>query len=564
MVSPLISLMQDQVSQLNNRGIKSLSLTGGMNADKIATVFDNLKFGGYHFVYCSPERLQNELVQQRIRDLDIRLLAIDEAHCISQWGHDFRPAFTQLSEVRGLLPEVPAIAVTATATPEVVDDIVEQVPLKNPRIFRGSFDRPNISFHHREVGNKRDQLSNLIKENQSTIVYVRSRKETILISNYLNGQGHRTAYYHGGMDGRKRATIMQDWMMDRTYVMTATSAFGMGIDKPDVRKVFHLQLPESIESYYQEIGRAGRDGLPSYAVSLLNENDKVLARTQFIDTLPSLSQIKTVYKKLCSHLGIAYGTGEETMHKLEFTAFAKKSDQHPLMVHHALNTLERNGVIQLNQSFHKSTNIRFRTDSKTAQDYCKSSSEMTVLIQTILRTYGGSPHQNFDINLSLLASKAEISLGRTREILQQLEQAGIISARITEADLTILFLQPREDDRTINRFAKTYKRQLDLKKKRLEALFRIFERQDRCFNQMLLAYFGESSPECGRCRYCRNKLNPSLPLAERIIALLDEDGVSVSSLSRKLKMSPEQLAKPLRKLTESGKITLNPDNTFSI
>ena len=323
-VSPLVALMGDQVNALKERGIKALKITGGISFEELNTLLDNALYGNYKFLYLSPERLQQEIVQNYIRQMNVNLIAVDEAHCISQWGNDFRPAYKNITILREIHPLVPIIALTATATPEVLEDTISELKMKLPAVFKNSFDRENLSYQVFKEDDKLYRTVQLLKKNSgSAIVYVRNRKGTTEISDQLNSLGIYVIFYHGGISSKEKSQKLQSWRSGAISTMVATNAFGMGIDHPNVRFVIHLQIPESLESYFQETGRAGRDGEMASAVLLYNGYDKILVKTQFVDSLPTTSDLKKIYRTLNNYFQIPYGEGEFTKHNFNFSEFCQ-------------------------------------------------------------------------------------------------------------------------------------------------------------------------------------------------------------------------------------------------
>ena len=321
-ISPLVALMEDQVNALREKGIKAIALTGGTHFSEVDTLLDNCIYGNYKFLYLSPERLQQELVQERIKQMEVNLIAVDEAHCISEWGHDFRPAYRNIAFLRELRPSANIIALTATATAEVVKDITEQLQFVDAKIFRKSFERKNIAYSVAQVEDKNYHLERLLKEHQeSAIIYVRNRRMTVEVAGLLDKKGISAGTYNGGLSKKEKTLSLKAWLTGEKRVMVATNAFGMGIDKPDVRTVIHLQLPESLESYFQEAGRAGRDEKPAKAVILTNESDIPLVKNQFLSTLPDVDYVKLVYRKLVNYFRIAFGEGEGSKHSFYFAEF---------------------------------------------------------------------------------------------------------------------------------------------------------------------------------------------------------------------------------------------------
>lgn len=563
-VSPLVALIKDQVNALKNKGIKAVGITGGINYNDLDDILDNCIYGQYQFLYLSPERLQQSLVQERITKMQVSLIAVDEAHCVSQWGHDFRPAYRNISLLRSIHKAAPIIAVTATATTAVQEDIIESLGIQNAQVFKNSYLRPNITYLIQNTPDKTNSYINFYKRHLgSSITYVRSRKNAIEYARLLEVNGTSSGFYHGGLAHKIKIETAKRWMQNDIQVMVATNAFGMGIDKPDVRTVTHLQLPDSIESYYQETGRAGRDGKESIAQFFYNINDINHAQNQFIKSLPTVENIKFVYRKLNNFLRIATGEGEHTTHQLSFSDFARAYSINGLMCYNALLTLDRFSVISLSQSYHRRSSIRFRESGKNIIQFLGNHKEMNAIVQTILRTYGSSTHQNLEINPAIIALRSNTTEQMVIETLKKLEDQEFIDAQITDADTQITFLEPRDDDRTINRFGKELKEQNKMKQLKLKQMFYLISQSQKCINVLILRYFGEESNPCGKCSNCLKEEIPT-DQSEIIVNLLKKKPLNYSEIASLLPHNnQENLISTLKTLLDKGQLSLLKNNKYT-
>ena len=496
--------MTDQVKSLQQKGIKALAITGGKSFTEVNTLLDNASFGNYKFLYLSPERLQQELVQNTIKRMNVNCIAVDEAHCISQWGNDFRPAYKNIRILRELQPLSPIIALTATATPEVLKDTIKELEMELPAVFQDSFVRPNIAYNTLEVEDKLYHVEQLLKASKNqAIVYVRTRRSAVETSNHLNSLGIKSDFFHGGIPSQEKTKKLDAWKNGISPTMVATSAFGMGIDLATVGHVIHIQLPESLESYFQEAGRAGRDGNKATATILYNSYDKQLVTKQFIASLADVSMLKFMYKKLNNYLQISFGEGVFTTHGFNFEDFCKTYSLNTLQVFNGLNTLDRLGVLQLSKEFGRSSKLKFLVDTNTALAYFKHDKLASVIGKTILRLYGGIFETMTGVNLEVLQTKTSQSQPVIIETLQKLEAANIIELYLNTTDAAITFLTPREDDKTINVIAREVVSHNDKKKHQVQQLLCYLDNNDICRSIQLVSYFGETTAEpCGICSVC--------------------------------------------------------------
>ena len=572
-VSPLVALMQDQVENLKSRGIKAQLLKSGMSHVEVDQRLDNCIYGNYKFLYLSPERLQQELVRERIRKMNVNFIAVDEAHCISQWGHDFRPAYREIHLLKELQPGIPVIALTATATGQVKQDIITELELKNPVIILESFQRPNIDLLTDFTADKMNALYsqlNIAKEN--SIVYVRNRSACIELSDFLNKKGLRSTYFHGGISQTDKQKKLANWLKEDYPIMIATNAFGMGIDKANVRQVIHYHLPESLESYYQEAGRAGRDGKPARAVVLFNESDKQRLKNQFIKTIPSFEAIKNVYKALMSNFRIAYGEGENEIFDFNFYEFCSHYKLHTVLTYNTLNLLDRLSVISLDKSFQKKTRLKFLVTSKAVLDFIDSHTQFSLLIRTILRTYGGVFDNELTLNTQLIKKKTGYNDKEVYDQLEALKKHGILSAEFIKQDLSITFILPREDKYTLNPLRKYVNDYQNNKLKKAETVLLYVEEKTLCLQSFILKYFSEKELKpCGKCSVCLTNQagrNPQLfskyqDLNHSILEELKLSNLSSKELSLKIECPKEALLESLQQLLENRKITLQSNNTYS-
>jgi ATP-dependent DNA helicase RecQ len=570
-VSPLIALMKDQVNTLKEKGIKAIALTSGMSYKDLDTQLDNCIYGNYKFLYLSPERLQQTLVQERIQQMKVNLIAVDEAHCISQWGNDFRPAYKNITALRQLHPHVSCIALTATAKHNVVDDIVENLDFINPKIFKASFARPNIAYDVIHTDDKLFQLEHLLKKHQgSSIVYVRNRRATTDIHNFLKAKGFSSTFYHGGITNKEKQERLYQWTNGQIDIMVATTAFGMGIDKANVKTVIHINLPESLESYYQEAGRAGRDGELAHAIILKQHIDENHLRSQFLNTLPSVAFVKTVYNKLCNYFQVSYGEGENTLHQFDFKSFCNQYKLSASITYNALLLLDRNAIITLTQLFNFRTKIQFITTNAVLFKYLETHLDLNILVKVLLRTYGGIFDYETKVNLSLVIKKANLSEKQVIAQLQRLEKDEVISLQMANTDSEITFLKPREDDITINPIAKTIEQQHTLKHQQIESVLSYIQNESVCRSLQLLLYFGETSKQpCGLCSVCVAKASSlddtsNEVISIQIIKILETEALSSRQLLLQIKCSEKVLLDSLSELIALKKIKLTPINTYTL
>jgi ATP-dependent DNA helicase RecQ len=406
-ISPLVALMKDQVQQLQNRNIKAIALTGGIKKDELINLLDNCEFGNYKFLYVSPERLQSDWILERIKKLPVNLIAIDEAHCVSQWGHDFRPAYLKIAQLKTCFPRIPFLALTASATNAVIDDIILQLNMNHPPIFRKSFERKNIAYMIFEVEDKLYRIKQILDKNpEPSIIYVRNRKLSSEMALQLENIGVKSTFYHGGLSAKEKSNQMKLWMNDEVQVIVATNAFGMGIDKSNVKTVIHTQLPESMESYYQETGRAGRNGEKSFALLLKSLSDVFQAKNQFINVLPDKKILTEIYIKLCNYFQIAYGEGINEQFAFNLNHFCQKYGFPTLKTFNSIQFLDRQGVISVTQEFSEKVSLKFTIPSKEVIRYVSLNPKEEPVILTILRTYPGIYETKTAINISLIAKKS--------------------------------------------------------------------------------------------------------------------------------------------------------------
>ncbi|PWK18542.1 RecQ family ATP-dependent DNA helicase [Xanthomarina spongicola] len=570
-VSPLVALMKDQVSSLKQKGIKALSITSGISKSELDTLLDNCIYGNYKFLYLSPERLQQELVQDRIKQMNVNLIAVDEAHCISQWGNDFRPAYKNIQLLRQIQPGVNCIALTASAIPEVVKDIVEELDFIQPKIFRQSFERSNLAYMTFDEEDKYYRLETVLKKNpQSSIIYVRSRRLTLEIADFLNNKGISATTYHGGLSNKIKEANQMQWINNQKQVMVATNAFGMGIDKPDVKTVIHLNLPESIESYFQEAGRAGRNGEKAFAIILKNKSDVLLVKNQFLNVLPTVKDVKHIYRKLSNYFQVSYGEGQDILFDFNFNQFCKTYQLNSLLAYNTLQLLDRTSIISLSKQFNKRTSLQFIVSNTRLFSYLEKHQDINVIVKTILRTYGGIFENDIKINSILVSGKASVSEDKLFATLKQLDRDEIITLSLSTTDSEITFLQPREDDKAINRISHYIEQQNDLKYKQVHAVIAYVEDNKICKSVQLLNYFGEKNiSDCGICSVCitkstkKSKKEINLIKEDVLNALLQTD-LSSRDLAKILKHPETDIKTCIKMLLEHQLISITDRNTYKL
>ena len=570
-VSPLVALIEDQVKSLQNKGIKALAITGGISFQDLDALLDNCIYGNYKFLYLSPERLQQDLVQQRIKQMNVNLIAVDEAHCISQWGHDFRPAYLNISILRELHPEVAIIALTASATKDVVRDIQDKLLLQEPLIFKKSLERKNIAFRVLFTEDKMYRLQQLLQDkNESAIIYVRSRNATLEVSRELQQRGYRTAAFHGGLSSKEKSAKLNSWLREDVKIMVATNAFGMGIDKPNVRHVIHLNLPESIESYFQEAGRAGRDNELATATIITNKSDIPILKDQFLKTLPDLKFVILVYKKLVAYFQIAYGEGVDTSHDFNFAEFCGHYNLNTSKTYNTIQLLDRISIVKLSQQFQKAASLQFIISNKQLFYYLEENPKFDPVIKAILRTYGGIFENKMPLNLSSICKKAGTIEPEVISILNQLHRDKIVEFEHQQHDASITFLVPREDESSIYPFGNYIKNQAKNKTDKIEAILAYVENDKICRSRQLLTYFGETDTKnCGICSYCKpvdsNIRKETIKrIYLEIMDFLKTGDRSSRELVAALPYPEAGILKVLQLLMEKEIIGLTPTNTYKL
>lgn len=568
-ISPLVSLIKDQVQNLQQKGIKAIGLVGGISTDEITDLLDNCQYGNYKLLYLSPERLQSDWILERLKNLPIDLIAIDEAHCVSQWGHDFRPAYLKISLLKSHFPKTPLLALTASATPRVKQDILEILKIQNASIFEKSFDRDNIAYMVFDVEDKFFRMVQILKKNpEPSIIYVRNRKSCLEISRQLEQSGISATFYHGGLTPKEKNTKMELWTSEKVQVIVATNAFGMGIDKGNVKTVIHVQLPDSMESYYQEAGRCGRNGQKAFAVLLHSPSDYIQAESQFLAALPDKEFLNIVFKKLNSYFRIGYGEGINESFSFNLNEFCGQYQLPILKTYNAIQFLDRQGILTLSAEFSQKITAQFLIPSREVIRYLSLNPHHEETISTILRTYPGIYEVPATLNTNFIAKKANTTPEMVVQLLENLHKKDIISYKANNNDSTILFNEVREDERTINRITKFLVSHNELKKQQLHSVIEYVSNKNTCKSKLILNYFGENKKEnCGICSYCitlKKKNVSALPTTDLIIAALEKTSMDSRSLEKITRQTSNQVIFALQELLEQNKIEILSNNHYRL
>lgn len=586
-VTPLIALMKDQVQHLRQRGILAAAVYSGMQRDDILRVLENCILGRTKFLYVSPERLSSELFISKLRHMRVSFITVDEAHCISQWGYDFRPSYLEIANIRALLPNVPVLALTATATPQVVEDIcakLSQQPAANSQqpkagktgshnvehdfaVFRMSFERKNLTYRVKNCADKLQELIHTFTHTSgSAIVYVRSRRRAKEIAQELTNAGLSATFYHAGLEHEVKDQRQRDWQQDRTRIIVATNAFGMGIDKPDVRLVMHYDCPDSIEAYFQEAGRAGRDGNPAQAIMLYNNSDNAKLAKRIEDTFPPKDEIRQVYEHLAYFFQLATGDGFGLTREFNIDVFCQRFHHFPVRVHSALQILQRAGYLEYDPAPDQQTRVRFLLERQDLYRLENLTANEDHLIVTLLRNYGGLFADFGYIDEGLISQQCGLRPVDLHEVLKSLAQKHIIQYIPRQQVPTIHYLQRREDPEHIQLPADVYEMRQEQYRQRILAMLNYMQDACNCRSRLLLEYFGEThTHDCGQCDVCQQlTANNQQPSATSQLLQLLSDGQRhhLTELHR-LSMPTEAIDKALRHLMEEEYI-VNHDGFISL
>tara|TARA_A100001015_G_scaffold320566_1_gene447412 strand:- start:3702 stop:5606 length:1905 start_codon:yes stop_codon:yes gene_type:complete len=523
-VSPLVALMKDQTIKLQKRNISAIALTGGLNQNEIDIALDNCIYGDIKLLYVSPERLESDIVRERIKKMNLNLIAVDEAHCISHWGYDFRPSYLKIAEIRALKPDTPILALTATATKKVAKDIQDKLLFKKQNLIKNSFKRTNLAYMALEESHKSSRVHKILSKIKGpAIIYVRSRKKTYEFSSELNKLGVSSTYYHAGLSENERTKNQQKWMNNTTRVMVATNAFGMGIDKPDVRLVIHLQNPDTTEAYFQEAGRAGRDGKNAFAISLFQKSDFEDSINRFKETYPSSSDVRMIYQNLADFLQIAIGDGFEQTYDFEFEKFCSKYQLNKYKCIRALNILENDKLVLHNSYNHFNSSVKVIYHSKFIINYKSANSKKKKLLKLILRLYPGIFDNPIEIKEKKLANHLQLNIIDINKILNELNQEELIVYKKRNNTSKITFCSARYDSKFLPISKFHFNHRKSLLKKKLKHINDYLLNTSICRSKVLLDYFGEQQTEdCEICDICISKKANSKEFRNKIrIKLLE-------------------------------------------
>lgn len=552
-ITPLIALMKDQVRNLRDRGIKAIAIYSGMTREEIIIALENCIFGNYKFLYISPERLDTEIFRIKLRSMNVSMITVDESHCISQWGYDFRPAYLKISEIRTLLPDVPVLALTATATPEVVKDIQQRLAFKEENVFRMSFERKNLAYIVRKTENKTEELLHILKHvSGSAIVYAHNRKRTKEYSQILNENGITATFYHAGLSNETKDLRQKSWVSGETRVMVATNAFGMGIDKPDVRLVVHIDIPDSPEAYFQEAGRGGRDGKKAYAVLLYAKSDKTTLKKRISDTFPEKDYIRTVYEHLNYYYQMAMGDGYGCTREFNIDEFCRNFKHFPIQVDSALKILMRAGYLEYTDEQDNNSRLMFTLTKEELYRIHETSPETEKLINVILRSYTGVFTEYAYINEETLSLRTGMTRQQVYDTLISLTRRRILHYIPGKKTPYIIYTRERQEaDRLI--FTKeVYEDRKDSFIKRIKAMTEYAESDDKCRSRMLLLYFGEKNEHnCGQCDVCLAAHSSGIKqgvfdeISRQIENILKEKDMPVADLINKLDTYDKDTVTPI-------------------
>jgi ATP-dependent DNA helicase RecQ len=571
-ISPLIALMKDQVENLKKRGIKAASVYSGMHYNEIDLVLDNCAHGDIKFLYLSPERLSSDTIRLRLKKMKVNLIAVDEAHCISQWGYDFRPPYLKIVEIRDMFPKTPVLALTATATAEVVIDIQKQLEFKKENVFRKSFERKNLAYAVIHEEDKFNRLLRIIsKVNGSGIIYARSRRKARDISDFLNQNKIASDYYHAGLDAKTRDARQSAWMAGAKRMMVATNAFGMGIDKADVRLVVHFDLPDTIEAYFQEAGRAGRDDRRAFAILLYNNTDILDAKHNLEGSFPSVDEIKNVYQCLGNYYNLAIGSGKDASFNFDITHFATTYNLKSLAVFNSLKFLEKEGYIMTTDAMYQPSTLHLKVDKETLYRFQVENKMYDNFIKIILRSYGGIFGDFVKVSETEIASRANVTKKQTAEYLTNLDKLGVLSYVPQKESPQIIFSIERLDTKDLFISRENYHERKRIAEEKLKAVIHYVTSNLKCRSQLLLSYFGEDDPvRCGQCDVCleRNKLDLSEiefdAVIEHLKPLLQKQSLSLDTVVAMVKgVSENRVLKAIQWLMDNDKIVMDEDKMLA-